>query len=86
MFKCSLCVSGNTHNLDLNLGISPPVGKGPKENEGRLYFHPGPYDMHGGKSLRVTFELNYSNFLVSFITFRGLLFNLLVNIDVHCEH
>ncbi|XWS28923.1 hypothetical protein CRYUN_Cryun25bG0113600 [Craigia yunnanensis] len=61
---------GNTHNLDLNLGISPPVGNHPKENEGRLYFHSGPYDMHGGKSLSVTFELNYSNFVVCFITFR----------------
>ncbi|XWS74231.1 hypothetical protein CRYUN_Cryun02cG0198000 [Craigia yunnanensis] len=43
---------GNSHNLDLNLGISPPVGNGPKENEGRLHFHSGSYDMHGGKSLR----------------------------------
>ncbi|XVF68634.1 hypothetical protein PTKIN_Ptkin11bG0017100 [Pterospermum kingtungense] len=42
---------GNTHNLDLNLGISPPVGNGPKENEGHLHLHSGPYDMHGGKSL-----------------------------------
>ncbi|XWS53228.1 hypothetical protein CRYUN_Cryun11dG0139800 [Craigia yunnanensis] len=44
---------GNTHNLDLNLGISPPVGNGPKENEGHLHFHSGPYDMHGGKNLRL---------------------------------
>ncbi|XP_021278255.1 ethylene-responsive transcription factor RAP2-7 isoform X4 [Herrania umbratica] len=43
---------GNDHNLDLNLGISPPVGKGLKENEGHLHFHTGPYDMHGAKSLR----------------------------------
>ncbi|XP_022755683.1 ethylene-responsive transcription factor RAP2-7-like isoform X2 [Durio zibethinus] len=43
---------GNSHNLDLNLGISPPVGNGPKENEGCLHFHSGLYDMHGGKSLR----------------------------------
>ncbi|XVF05626.1 hypothetical protein REPUB_Repub05bG0189000 [Reevesia pubescens] len=43
---------GNTHNLDLNLGISPPVGNGSKENEERLHFHSGPYDMHGEKSVR----------------------------------
>ncbi|OMO67560.1 hypothetical protein CCACVL1_20452 [Corchorus capsularis] len=43
---------GNTHNLDLNLGISPPVGNGPKESEGCLHFHSGPYDIHSGKSLR----------------------------------
>ncbi|KAK6271878.1 hypothetical protein POUND7_008961 [Theobroma cacao] len=45
--------AGNDHNLDLNLGISPPVGNGPKENEGHLHFHTGPYDVHGAKSLRV---------------------------------
>ncbi|XWS71771.1 hypothetical protein CRYUN_Cryun03dG0167300 [Craigia yunnanensis] len=42
----------NSHNLDLNLGIAPTVGNGPRENEGRLHFHSGPYDMHDGKSLR----------------------------------
>ncbi|XVF46417.1 hypothetical protein PTKIN_Ptkin03bG0024900 [Pterospermum kingtungense] len=43
---------GNSHNLDLKLGISPPVGNGHKENEGHLHFQSGPYDMHGGKGLR----------------------------------
>ncbi|XVE79701.1 hypothetical protein DITRI_Ditri14bG0078900 [Diplodiscus trichospermus] len=43
---------GNTHNLDLNLGISPPVGNSLKENKGLLHFNSGSYDMHGGKSLR----------------------------------
>ncbi|XVF20180.1 hypothetical protein REPUB_Repub11eG0175800 [Reevesia pubescens] len=43
---------GNSHNLDLNLGICPPVGNGPKENEGRHHFHSGPYHMHGGNNLR----------------------------------
>ena len=82
----SALYAGNSHNLDLNLGISPTVGNGPKENEGRLHFHSGPYNMHGGKSLRVTFELNYSNFLVCFITLIILFFNLLSNIDVLREH
>ncbi|XP_022752807.1 ethylene-responsive transcription factor RAP2-7-like isoform X2 [Durio zibethinus] len=43
---------GDTHNLDLNLGISPPVGNDPNEKEGHLDFLSGPYDMHGMKSLR----------------------------------
>ncbi|GLU11736.1 hypothetical protein SLE2022_284600 [Rubroshorea leprosula] len=42
---------GNNHDLDLNLGISPPVRSGPKENEGHLQFHSRPYDVEGGRSL-----------------------------------
>lgn len=72
--------AGNNPNLDLNLGISPPVGNGPKENEGHLHFHSGTYDMHGGRNLRVIFELNYSKFLGSFITSIVLFFNLLISI------
>ncbi|KAA3489580.1 ethylene-responsive transcription factor RAP2-7-like isoform X4 [Gossypium australe] len=45
---------GNTHNLDLNLGISPPVGNGSVENEEHPHFHSGTFDINGGKSLRVT--------------------------------
>lgn len=42
--------AGGTHNLDLNLGISPPsFGNGQKETEGRIQFHPGPYDVHSRK-------------------------------------
>lgn len=38
------------HNLDLNLGISPPsFGNCQKEVEGHLQFHSGPYDGHNGK-------------------------------------
>ncbi|XP_038706330.1 ethylene-responsive transcription factor RAP2-7-like isoform X2 [Tripterygium wilfordii] len=36
--------------LDLNLGISPPHGNGPKEKEGHLQFLSGPYGVHGGTS------------------------------------
>lgn len=43
--------------------MSTPVSNGPKENEGHLHLHSGPYEMHGGKGLMVTFELNFSNFL-----------------------
>ncbi|XVE59143.1 hypothetical protein DITRI_Ditri05aG0022000 [Diplodiscus trichospermus] len=53
---------GNAHNLDLNLGISPPVAKA---NEGHLLFHSGPYDMHGEKSLRRTLPLQQSVLQVS---------------------
>ncbi|KAG4206921.1 hypothetical protein ERO13_A03G035500v2 [Gossypium hirsutum] len=38
---------GNGHNLDLNLGISPPVSDGPKEKE-----NAGHLQMNNGKSLR----------------------------------
>ncbi|KAB2068017.1 hypothetical protein ES319_A08G001600v1 [Gossypium barbadense] len=42
---------GNSHNLDLNLGICPPVGNDPKENEQQHHhFHSGPHDVHEGKS------------------------------------
>ncbi|KAG2673675.1 hypothetical protein I3843_13G090400 [Carya illinoinensis] len=38
---------GGNHNLDLNLGISPPSpGNGSKENEGRLKYHCGNYNTH----------------------------------------
>ncbi|TYJ33473.1 hypothetical protein E1A91_A05G106000v1 [Gossypium mustelinum] len=43
---------GNTHNLDLNLGISPPVGNGSVGNEEYPHFHSGTFDINGGKSLR----------------------------------
>ncbi|KAL1168808.1 hypothetical protein V6Z11_A05G106700 [Gossypium hirsutum] len=43
---------GNTHNLDLNLGISPPVGNGSVGNEEHPHFHSGTFDINGGKSLR----------------------------------
>ncbi|TYI80721.1 hypothetical protein E1A91_D05G107400v1 [Gossypium mustelinum] len=43
---------GNTHNLDLNLGRSPPVGNGSVENEEHPHFHSGTFDINGGKSLR----------------------------------
>ncbi|ONI00480.1 hypothetical protein PRUPE_6G091100 [Prunus persica] len=40
------------HNLDLNLGISPPsFGNCQKEVEGHLQFHSGPYDGHNGKRM-----------------------------------
>ncbi|KAK8584522.1 hypothetical protein V6N13_138483 [Hibiscus sabdariffa] len=43
---------GNSHNLDLNLGISPPVGNESLENEGHPHFCSGSFDRNGGKSLR----------------------------------
>ncbi|KAK8679055.1 hypothetical protein V6N13_144526 [Hibiscus sabdariffa] len=43
---------GNSHNLDLNLGISPPVGNESLENEGHPHFCSGSFDKNGGKSLR----------------------------------
>nr|KJB20237.1 hypothetical protein B456_003G139800 [Gossypium raimondii] len=52
---------GNSHNLDLNLGISPPVSDGPKEKE-----NAGHLQMNNGKSLRVTFESNYFEFTCMF--------------------
>lgn len=43
------------HNLDLNLGISPPsFGNGQKQGEGHLQFHSGPYEGQNGKNMRVT--------------------------------
>ncbi|GAV71374.1 AP2 domain-containing protein [Cephalotus follicularis] len=46
--------AGSVQNLDLNLGISPPsLGNSPKENEVQTQFHSGPYDVHGGRFLRM---------------------------------
>ncbi|GMI92078.1 TARGET OF EARLY ACTIVATION TAGGED (EAT) 1, related to AP2.7 [Hibiscus trionum] len=42
----------NTHNLDLNLGISPPVGNESIENEGHPHFCSGSFDINGRKSSR----------------------------------
>ncbi|KAK3206113.1 hypothetical protein Dsin_020159 [Dipteronia sinensis] len=46
---------GSVQNLDLNLGISPPVGSGTKESEGHPHpqFLSGPYVVHGGRSSRM---------------------------------
>ncbi|KAG2670285.1 hypothetical protein I3843_14G077100 [Carya illinoinensis] len=42
---------GGDHNLDLNLGMSPPsLGNGSKKIEGCLQFHSGTYDMHSERS------------------------------------
>ncbi|KAF3453193.1 hypothetical protein FNV43_RR03631 [Rhamnella rubrinervis] len=50
---------GENHNLDLNLGISlPSLGHDQKESERHLQFHPGSYDLHSGKFLRME---NYAN-------------------------
>ncbi|GLU02449.1 hypothetical protein SLE2022_196990 [Rubroshorea leprosula] len=43
----------NDNELDLNLGISPPVCNGPKENEGQLQFQSSLYDVDGGRILRI---------------------------------
>ncbi|OIW09160.1 hypothetical protein TanjilG_11298 [Lupinus angustifolius] len=43
---------GDSHNLDLNLGIATP-GHGPKENKENLQFQPVPYNMHLGRNSRV---------------------------------
>ncbi|KAL4334334.1 hypothetical protein GQ457_07G034100 [Hibiscus cannabinus] len=43
---------GNTHNLDLNLGISPPVGNESIENVGHPHVCSGSFDINGRKSLR----------------------------------
>lgn len=44
---------GIDHNLDLNLGISPPFGNVTKQNEGHLQFHSGLYGGQGGRSSRM---------------------------------
>ncbi|KAL5765912.1 hypothetical protein ACOSP7_016529 [Xanthoceras sorbifolium] len=44
---------GSEQNLDLNLGISPPVGSCTKESEGHPQFLSGPYGVHGGRSSRM---------------------------------
>lgn len=50
-----LDTDGN-HNLDLNLGISPPsFVNGQKQGEGCLQFHSGPYDGQNGNNMRVTY-------------------------------
>ena len=58
--ECFFFCAGDAHNLDLNLGISPPsFGNDQKEVEGRIQYHPGPYDVHGRKLLGVNlFNLN----------------------------
>ncbi|KAE8734447.1 Ethylene-responsive transcription factor RAP2-7 [Hibiscus syriacus] len=43
---------GDTHHLDLNLGISPPVGNESIENEGHPHFCSGSFDINGRKILR----------------------------------
>ncbi|XP_024157287.1 ethylene-responsive transcription factor RAP2-7 isoform X1 [Rosa chinensis] len=47
------------HNLDLNLGISPPsFGNGQKQGEGHLQFHSGPYEEQNGKNMRMVPNAN----------------------------
>lgn len=60
---CVYIGAGGNHNLDLNLGMSPPsLGNSSKDqNEGCLQFHSGTYDVHGG---RVKFKLTL--FSISF--------------------
>lgn len=49
--------AGSDHNLDLNLGISPPLSNGPKEIDGlgHLQFHSGSHDAHNGRRSMVSF-------------------------------
>ncbi|XP_062171887.1 ethylene-responsive transcription factor RAP2-7 isoform X4 [Alnus glutinosa] len=43
-------VEGGNHNLDLNLGISPPLGNSSKDqNEACLQFHSGSCSVHSGR-------------------------------------
>lgn len=58
---CVYIGAGGNHNLDLNLGMSPPsLGNSSKDqNEGCLQFHSGTYDVHGG---RVKFKLTLFQF------------------------
>uniref|UniRef100_A0A2N9IT54 AP2/ERF domain-containing protein n=1 Tax=Fagus sylvatica TaxID=28930 RepID=A0A2N9IT54_FAGSY len=61
---------GGNHNLDLNLGISPPaLGNGSKENEGCLQFQSGPYNMHSGRSSRME---NHAHATLTDTPFKGL--------------
>ncbi|PON62366.1 AP2/ERF transcription factor [Parasponia andersonii] len=61
---------GENHNLDLNLGISTPsFGNGQKESEGRIQFHPGPYEMHSRKLLGME---NHTSVTLSDPPFKGL--------------
>ncbi|XP_050368291.1 ethylene-responsive transcription factor RAP2-7 isoform X2 [Argentina anserina] len=47
------------HNLDLNLGISPPsFGNGQKQVEGQLQFHSGAYVGQNGKNMRMEHNAN----------------------------
>ena len=57
--------AGSDHNLDLNLGISPPFSNSPKETDslGHLQFHSGSHDAHNGRRLMVSFLFKYLNFL-----------------------
>ncbi|XP_068339310.1 ethylene-responsive transcription factor RAP2-7-like isoform X2 [Pyrus communis] len=56
------------HNLDLNLGISPPsFGTGQGEGEGRLQFHSNPFDVHNGKRMEHNVNVTMSD-----PPFRGL--------------
>ncbi|CAN6556854.1 unnamed protein product [Malus baccata var. baccata] len=56
------------HNLDLNLGISPPsFGTGQKEGEGHLQFHSNPFDVHNGKRMEHNVNVTMSD-----PPFRGL--------------
>lgn len=68
--------AGSEHNLDLNLGISPSLDDGPRENEGHLQFHLGPYDMDR-KSLRVTFDLRIFEYQWSMLYFSYIVHRVL---------
>ncbi|KAM5583908.1 ethylene-responsive transcription factor RAP2-7 [Rosa sericea] len=59
------------HNLDLNLGISPPsFGNGQKQGEGHLQFHSVPYEGQNGKNMRM--EPN-ANATMTAPPFRGVI-------------
>ncbi|KAM3739578.1 hypothetical protein ACB098_08G033500 [Castanea mollissima] len=61
---------GGNHNLDLNLGISPPsLGNGSKENEGCLQFHSDSYNMQNGRGSRME---NHAHATLSNSPFKGL--------------
>ncbi|KAF5447079.1 hypothetical protein F2P56_032658 [Juglans regia] len=63
--------AGGNHNLDLNLGISPPSpGNGSKENEGCLQFHSGTYDAHSQRTSKME---NHVHATLTGPHFKGLL-------------
>lgn len=66
MSTVSMPYAGGDHNLDLNLGISPPASNSPKEIDslGHLQFHSGSHDHHNGRRSMVRFLFKYFNFWV----------------------
>ncbi|XP_048324521.2 ethylene-responsive transcription factor RAP2-7 isoform X1 [Ziziphus jujuba] len=63
-------IEGDTHNLDLNLGMSTPsFGNAQMESERHLQFHAGPYDLQSGKFSKIE---NHADATLGDPPFKGL--------------